>query len=68
LRQEVQDLMRGGPPTAELLRPVGPTVPSDDGVGWAVYGALSLFAHFGSVIATGFAATVVGVTNVPRRG
>jgi uncharacterized membrane protein YjjP (DUF1212 family) len=39
------------------------------GVGWAVYGALTLFAGFGVVVATGVAATVVGVaTGVARRG
>jgi uncharacterized membrane protein YjjB (DUF3815 family) len=39
------------------------------GAGWAVYGALTLFAHFGSVIATGVAATVVGVAaGLFRRG
>ena len=38
-------------------------------IGWAVYGALTLFAHFGPVLATGAAATVVGVaTGVARRG
>jgi hypothetical protein len=29
LRREAHDLMLGGPPTADLLRPVGPDVPSD---------------------------------------
>jgi uncharacterized membrane protein YjjP (DUF1212 family) len=29
LRREAQDLLRGAPPTADLLRPVGPEVPSD---------------------------------------
>jgi hypothetical protein len=29
LRREARDLFRGGPPTAELLRSVGPDVPSD---------------------------------------
>jgi uncharacterized membrane protein YjjP (DUF1212 family) len=39
------------------------------GIGWAVYGALTLFAHFGPVVATGAAATFVGVaTGVARRG
>ena len=39
------------------------------GVGWAVYGALALFAPFGVVVVTGVAATVVGVaTGVARRG
>lgn len=39
------------------------------GVGWAVYGALTLFAGLGPVVATGLAATVVGVaTGLSRRG
>jgi uncharacterized membrane protein YjjP (DUF1212 family) len=39
------------------------------GIGWAVYGALTLFAPFGLVMATGVAATVVGVAaGVARRG
>jgi uncharacterized membrane protein YjjP (DUF1212 family) len=39
------------------------------GIGWAVYGALSLFAHFGPVAATAVAATVVGVASgLSRRG
>ena len=39
------------------------------GIGWAAYGALTLFAHFGVVVATGVAATVVGIaTGVVRRG
>jgi uncharacterized membrane protein YjjP (DUF1212 family) len=29
VRREAHDLLRGGPPTADLLRPVGPAVPSD---------------------------------------
>jgi uncharacterized membrane protein YjjP (DUF1212 family) len=29
LRREAQDLLRGGPPTADLRRPIGPEVPSD---------------------------------------
>ena len=38
------------------------------GIGWAVYGALTVFAHFGPVAATGVAATVVGVaTGLSRR-
>jgi uncharacterized membrane protein YjjB (DUF3815 family) len=38
------------------------------GMGWAVYGALSLFAPIGQVVATGIAAVVVGVaTGVTRR-
>ena len=39
------------------------------GVGWAVYGALTLFAHFGPVVATGVAAVVVGLASgLFRRG
>ena len=39
------------------------------GIGWTVYGALTLYAHFGPVVATGVAATFVGVaTGVARRG
>jgi uncharacterized membrane protein YjjP (DUF1212 family) len=39
------------------------------GIGWAVYGALTVFAHFSPVAATGVAATVVGVTTgLSRRG
>jgi uncharacterized membrane protein YjjP (DUF1212 family) len=39
------------------------------GVGWVVYGALTLYAHFGPVVATGAAATLVGVaTGLSRRG
>jgi uncharacterized membrane protein YjjP (DUF1212 family) len=30
LRREARDLMRGGPPTAQLLRPVGPDVPPEE--------------------------------------
>jgi uncharacterized membrane protein YjjP (DUF1212 family) len=33
------------------------------GVGWAAYGALTLFAQFGPVVATGAAAIVIGVTS-----
>lgn len=29
LRREANDLLHGGPPTADLIRPVGPDVPSD---------------------------------------
>lgn len=32
LRREVEDALRGGPPTVELMRPVGPDVPSDERV------------------------------------
>jgi uncharacterized membrane protein YjjB (DUF3815 family) len=39
------------------------------GAGWVVYGALTQFAGFGPVIATGVAATVVGLaTGLSRRG
>jgi uncharacterized membrane protein YjjP (DUF1212 family) len=39
------------------------------GIGWMVFGALNLFADFGPVVATGVAATVVGIaTGVSRRG
>ena len=39
------------------------------GIGWAVYGALTLFAHLGPVVSTGVAATFVGIaTGVARRG
>jgi uncharacterized membrane protein YjjP (DUF1212 family) len=39
------------------------------GVGWMLYGALTLYAHFGPVVATGAAATFVGVaTGLSRRG
>jgi uncharacterized membrane protein YjjP (DUF1212 family) len=39
------------------------------GIGWSVYAALALYAGFGSVLATGVAATVVGIaTGIARRG
>ena len=39
------------------------------GIGWSVYGALTLFAHLGPVVSTGVAATFVGIaTGVARRG
>jgi uncharacterized membrane protein YjjP (DUF1212 family) len=39
------------------------------GMGWSVYGALTRFAEFGPVVATGAAAVVVGVaTGIARRG
>ena len=38
-------------------------------LGWAAYGALTSFAHFGSVVSTGLAAVLVGVASeVLRRG
>jgi len=39
------------------------------GIGWSIYGALTSYAHVGPVLATGVAATVVGVaTGLSRRG
>jgi uncharacterized membrane protein YjjP (DUF1212 family) len=39
------------------------------GVGWATYGALTLVAHFGPVVATGLAAVVIGLASeLFRRG
>ena len=39
------------------------------GAGWATYGALTQFAELGPVVATGIAATVVGIaTGLFRRG
>ena len=39
------------------------------GIGWAAYGALTLSAHFGPVVATGVAAVVVGLASeLIRRG
>ena len=32
LRRETHDMLQGGPPTVELLRPVGPDIPSDERV------------------------------------
>jgi hypothetical protein len=46
LRQEVHDLMRGAPPTVELLRPVGPDIPSDA----RVQQVLDLCIGFGEVL------------------
>ena len=36
------------------------------GIGWAVYGALTLFAHLGPVVSTGVAATFVGIATGSR--
>ncbi len=33
------------------------------GIGWAAYGALTSFAHFGPVVATGLAAVVIGLAS-----
>jgi uncharacterized membrane protein YjjB (DUF3815 family) len=39
------------------------------GLGWGAYGALTVFAHFGPVVATGVAAVLIGVvTEGLRRG
>jgi uncharacterized membrane protein YjjB (DUF3815 family) len=39
------------------------------GIGWSVYGALTLYAHLGPVVSTGVAATFVGIaTGAARRG
>ena len=39
------------------------------GAGWAAYGALTLLAHFGAVVATGIAAVVIGLASeLFRRG
>ena len=39
------------------------------GIGWGAYGALTLFGHFGPVVATGLAAVLIGLlTEVLRRG
>jgi uncharacterized membrane protein YjjP (DUF1212 family) len=32
LRRETRDILQGGPPTVELLRPIGPEIPSDERV------------------------------------
>jgi uncharacterized membrane protein YjjP (DUF1212 family) len=46
-----------------------PTAGLTGGIGWAVYDALTVFAHFGPVVSTGFAAAVVGVAaGLSRRG
>lgn len=46
-----------------------PAAGATGGIGWLIYAALTAFAHFGPVSATGVAATVVGVaTGIARRG
>jgi uncharacterized membrane protein YjjP (DUF1212 family) len=46
LRREARDMMRGGPPTLELMRPVGPEVPSDE----RVFQVLDLCLQVGEVL------------------
>lgn len=46
LRREAHDMLRGGPPTVELLRPVGPHVPSDE----RVFRVLDLCLQVGEVL------------------
>jgi uncharacterized membrane protein YjjP (DUF1212 family)/uncharacterized membrane protein YjjB (DUF3815 family) len=46
LRREVSDMLRGGPPTAELMRPVGPDIPSDE----RVFQVLDLCLKVGEVL------------------
>jgi hypothetical protein len=49
LRGEARDLLRGGPPIADLLRPVGPEVPSDA----RVLQVLDLCMRIGEVLLSG---------------
>ena len=46
LRRETHDILHGGPPTVELLRPVGPDVPSDE----RVFQVLDLCLQVGEVL------------------
>ena len=46
LRREAHDILQGGPPTVELMRPIGPDVPGDD----LVYRVLDLCLHIGDVL------------------
>ncbi len=46
LRREARDMLRGGPPTVELMRPVGPDVPSDE----RVFQVLDLCLQVGDVL------------------
>lgn len=46
IRREARDILHGDPPTVELLRPVGPDVPSDD----RVFPALDLCLKVGEVL------------------
>ena len=46
LRRETRDILHGGPPTVELLRPVGPDIPSDE----RVFQVLDLCLQVGEVL------------------
>ena len=46
LRRETHDILHAGPPTVELLRPVGPDVPSDE----RVFQVLDLCLQVGEVL------------------
>jgi uncharacterized membrane protein YjjP (DUF1212 family) len=46
LRREAHDMLQGGPPTVEFLRPVGPEVPSDE----RVFQVLDLCLQVGEVL------------------
>ena len=46
LRRETRDVLLGGPPTVELLRPVGPDIPSDE----RVFQVLDLCLQVGEVL------------------
>ena len=59
LRREARDILQGGPPTVELLRPVGPEVPSDE----LVYEVVDLCLQVGeALLATGEAAADTAAT------
>ncbi|MEV0128512.1 threonine/serine exporter family protein [Dactylosporangium sp. NPDC050688] len=60
-------LMLGGSPLIGLTAVIV-TAGAVGGVGWAVFAALTAFAHFGPVLATGTAGAVVGVAaGIARR-
>jgi uncharacterized membrane protein YjjP (DUF1212 family) len=59
LRREAHDMLHGGPPTVELLRPVGPDIPSDE----RVFQVLDLCLQVGEVLlASGEAAADTSAT------
>lgn len=59
LRREAHEILQGGPPTVELLRPVGPDVPSDE----RVFRVLDLCLQVGEVLlSSGEAAADTAVT------
>lgn len=61
LWREARDMLRGGPPTVELMRPVGPEIPSDE----RVYQVLDLCLKVGDVLlSSGEAAVDTRVTMV----